>query len=146
MVRLEVLVLMSVLTLSCGKKCTLDAEARELAPEGAVDCGRVSLGGDRTATDECVLKNFQEGKPFHGRYERQGIDSHVALGVVRSSDGRVIFLHYDGDPGGGGGDGRPVVDASVCESPRVHASPASRPAGSAPLECASSMQLGRVCE
>jgi hypothetical protein len=145
LVRIEATILMCFLAVSCDKNCVLDTEVRAQAGAGAVDCGLVLLGGDRSTTDDCVVKAFQDGKPFYARYERQGKDSHVALGVARASDGRIIFLHYDGDPDGGGGDGRPVVDASVCEAPRVHSSASSRPTGTAPLECGGQIQLGRLC-
>lgn len=138
-------VILALMVPSCGPDCDLGEEVRDRAGPDAVNCGHVLLGGDRSMADACVLKAFADGKPFHVRYEMQGTDSHVALGVVRSGVGKVFFLLYDGDPGGGGGDGDPWITASVCESPTVHFAPASRPQGTAPFECGSVSPMGRVC-
>lgn len=128
---------------SCSGKCNLEHEVKEMAGSGAADCGVVPLNAERGPTDFCVVQAFQNGKPFHARYERRGTDSHVAVGVARSSNGMVVILSYDGDPGGGGGDGRPVVKKSACEAPRVRPSPLTP--RDLPFECGSVRDLGYAC-
>jgi hypothetical protein len=130
--------------LACGEKCDLDGSLRARAGAGGVDCGRVEIGGDRGQTDACVVEAFNAGKPFFARYERRGTDSHVAFGLVRGGDGVVTMLLYDGDPGGGGGDGRPVISGSVCEGPSALGG--SSTADASPITCAASRSIGRVCE
>ena len=132
--------------LACGEKCNLDGSLRARAGSGGVDCGRVEIGGDRGQTDACVVDAFHAGKPFFARYERRGTDSHVAFGLVRGADGVVTMLLYDGDPGGGSGDGRPVILASVCEGPSAVDSLASLTANASPITCAASRSIGLVCE
>lgn len=77
---------------SCSGKCSLEHEVKETAGSGAVDCGVVPLNGDRGPTDFCVVQAFQNGKAFHARYERRGTDSHVVVGLARSSSGIVVIL------------------------------------------------------
>lgn len=135
----------ALLVCSCSKKpCDLDLEARERAGANAVDCGRVAIGADRSSTDSCVAQAFQERKPFHARYEAQGIDSRVAWGVIGSASGTVTLLLYDSDPSGGSDVGA-VIDARTCEGARLRADGASRNDGAPPFECTSDQVTGRVC-
>ena len=136
----------SLLTACSSEKCNLEAELLARAGKGATDCGQVLVDGDRTATDECVTRAFEDGVAFHARYEARGIDSHVVLGIVRSASGTLTLLHYDGDPSGGGGDGQPVIDAAVCDDPRLPPTVSSRPEGTHPFTCGAERSVGRVCE
>lgn len=132
--------------LGCGGKCNLYGSLREKAGPSGVDCGHVEIGADRRLTDACVVDSFNAGKAFFARYELQGTDSHVALGVVRDESGVVTRLDYDGNPSGGGGDTRPVISGSVCNGPRPATSVGSPPNDQGPIACASSTSVGYVCQ
>jgi hypothetical protein len=129
----------------CDHHCGLSAELATRAGSGAIACGHVALGADRTATDACVVAAFTGGKAFHASYDVQGTDSHVSTGVVSNAAGQVTFLLYDGNVGGGGGDGAPVISATACDSPALRAELETRPEGTPPLSCAGTRDLGDVC-
>jgi hypothetical protein len=73
----------------------LERESKKLAGPSAMDCGRVEISGNpKTATD-CALAAQKAGKPFRIRYELQGVDSEVAVAIVRTPAGIVSTLSYD---------------------------------------------------
>jgi hypothetical protein len=129
----------------CDRHCSLSSELATRAGTGAIACGHVPLGGDRTATDACVAASFRDGKAFQASYDVRGEDSHVSTGVVSNAAGQVTFLLYDGNVGGGGGDGAPVISATACDSPALRAELETRPEGTPPLSCAATRDLGDVC-
>ena len=69
-----------------------------LAGLGSVNCGRVKIRGDASAATQCALHADaeKEKKPFRVLYNIQGYDSIVAGGIVRTRDGRLLSLSYDG--------------------------------------------------
>ncbi len=95
----------------------LERESKRLAGPSAINCGRVQVRGDpKTATD-CVLAAQKAGKPFRVRYDLQGIDSAVAVAIVRTPVGTVGTLSYDSDPSGGGRTGGGVIFPKPCPKP-----------------------------
>ena len=80
----------------------LDIESKRLAGPGAIDCGRVKIKGDPKEATECAIGAQKAAKPFRIRYDLQGIDSLVAVAIVRTPSGTVGSLMYDSDPSGGG--------------------------------------------
>lgn len=72
----------------------LDRAMKKLAP-WATDCGRVPVRANPEAANRCALDAFAAKRSFRVRYEMQGIDSHPAIGLVGSSDGRVTALAFD---------------------------------------------------
>src|SRR5260370_42593924 len=66
----------------------------------STNCGRVRIRKDPTKATECALKANSEGRPFRVVYDIQGIDSTVAGGIVRKSDGKLLALQFDGCPSG----------------------------------------------
>jgi len=82
---------------------SMDWEGRWLAGRHSVNCGRVEVQGDPTAATECALRAQTEGKPFRVVYNIMGYDAPVAGGIVRTPDGELYGLSFDGDPHGGGG-------------------------------------------
>lgn len=60
------------------------------------------IRGDPEPATRCVLKAFSHKMPFRVRYDRQGIDSDVALGVVGAPDDQVFEIDFDGNVMGGG--------------------------------------------
>jgi hypothetical protein len=96
----------------------LEIESKKLAGPGAIDCGRVKIKGDPKDATECAIGAQKAAKPFRIRYDLQGIDSLVAVAIVRTPSGTVGALTYDGDPSGGGHVGE-VVYPKRCPEP-VH--------------------------
>jgi hypothetical protein len=97
----------------------LEQQSKELAGPAAVNCGRVPVAGNPKMATNCALAAQIAGKPFRVRYDIQGIDSFVAVAIVRTPIGRVGALQYDSDPAGGGGRAHEVVYPKMCPEP-VH--------------------------
>ena len=97
----------------------LELQSKNLAGPEAVDCGRVPVGGDPKVASECALAAQRAGKPFRVRYDIRGIDSFIAVAIVRTPIGTVGTLQYDSDPMGGGGRAHEVVSPKRCPEP-VH--------------------------
>jgi hypothetical protein len=97
----------------------LELQSKNLAGPEAVDCGRVPVGGDPKVATECALAAQRAGKPFRVRYDIRGIDSFIAVAIVRTPIGTVGTLQYDSDPRGGGGRAHEVVSPKRCPEP-VH--------------------------
>jgi hypothetical protein len=74
----------------------MDWETRYLAGVHGVNCGRVKIRGNASMATNCALQANAEAKPFRVIYNIQGIDSRVAGGIVRTADGRLLFLSDDG--------------------------------------------------
>ena len=62
----------------------LETESKRLAGPGAIDCGRVEIKGDPKEATECAIEAQKAAKPFRIRYDLQGIDSFVAVAIVRT--------------------------------------------------------------
>jgi hypothetical protein len=97
----------------------LEQESRKLVGTDAVDCGRVPIAGDPKAASDCALTAQNKGKPFRVRYDIPGIDSFLAVAMVRTPIGTVSVLQYDSDPSGGGRRGGGVIYPNRCPEP-VH--------------------------
>jgi hypothetical protein len=74
----------------------MDWKSHYLAGIYSVNCGRVKIRGDASMATDCALQADAEAKPFRVIYNIQGYDSSVAGGVVRTADGRLLFLSFDG--------------------------------------------------
>ena len=96
----------------------LDQVHAALAGQDAVDCGSSGVGEDRTAVDNCVVRALKSTKPFRARFDKQGIDSAISVGIIRTAAGQVFMTSYDSDPSGGQAIG-PRVVISLCRAPRV---------------------------
>lgn len=81
----------------------MDWKSRWLAGRHSVNCGRIAVHGDPTAATQCALQAQAQGKPFTVVYNVMGYDAPVAGGIVRTTDGELYALSFDGDPSGGGG-------------------------------------------
>jgi hypothetical protein len=80
----------------------LDRRASLLAgPQGA-NCGRVERGHDARAANECVRTSLALGTAFRVRYDVPTIDSNISTGLVRSPQGRLYEIFFDGNPGRAG--------------------------------------------
>jgi len=96
----------------------LEIESKRSAGAGAIDCGRVKVGGDPKTATKCAIGAQKAAKPFRIRYDLQGFDSSVAVAIVRTPSGTVGALMYDSDPSGGSHVGE-VVYPKRCPEP-VH--------------------------
>ena len=59
------------------------------------NCGRVTIDGNREQADACVLEAFAAKKAFLVRYDKLGIDSNVADGLMFSADKQLTVVHFD---------------------------------------------------
>jgi hypothetical protein len=80
----------------------MDWRSRSLAGWYSINCGRVRIRQDPKAATECALKAQSESRPFRVRYDIMGYDSAVAGGIVRTAEGHLYALSFDGDPAGHG--------------------------------------------
>lgn len=97
----------------------LEKQSKRLAGPNAIDCGRVPIRGNPKAATDCALAAQEAKKPFRVLYDLQGIDSGVAVAIVRTDIGTVGALMYDSDPMGGGSRAHEVVYPKRCPEP-VH--------------------------
>jgi len=67
----------------------IDNRLGELSGDRATDCGRVKVGDDAAEASACALREFHGGRPFLVRYDVQGIDSEVSIGLA--SDSYVVY-------------------------------------------------------
>lgn len=97
--------------------CDIEAVARQLAGERALDCGYARDPRDETALNRvgaCARKAEADGIPFLAIMHRQGIDSEIIEGFVRAPDGSLSELWYDSDGSGGGMTCNAVITRSPC--------------------------------
>jgi len=137
----------SIAVAGCGSSspaCDLDALLRRRAGAGAVDCGHVAIGASTTATDQCIADQSAAGTPFFARYDVQGIDSRVALGVVREPQGQTSVLLWDSDPSGGSGAPARITE-SVCGGDPPVQTPLTRPDGSPVVSCTVEVSTDLAC-
>jgi hypothetical protein len=98
----------------------MERRSRQLATMGAINCGRVGIGGNPKKPTDCALAANSAGAPFRIRYDIQGIDSDVAGGFARTPDGQLFALSFDGDPTGGGGTSFTRQHVTVTECPKPY--------------------------
>ncbi len=98
----------------------LDRRMKELVPD-AVDCGRVEIRSDPEPATRCALAAFRDKQAFRVRYDMQGIDSDVAVGLVGTAGGSGRELLFDGDLAGQVGTSifRQRVSEKACPAPVV---------------------------
>jgi len=77
----------------------LEWRTRSLAGEQGVNCGRVESGHDARAANDCARESLSLGRGFRVRYKIPTIDSNVSIGLVRSPQGRLYEIIFDGNPG-----------------------------------------------
>jgi len=93
-----------------------DAYFEKAKASGYVNCGRVAIGGaNRESVDACVLKRLAEGRPFFARYDQQGIDSRIAIGLMLAETKVLSVIQFDdwtcATPS--------CAHPEVCNSPRI---------------------------
>jgi hypothetical protein len=131
----------------CGSSpagCDLDALLRRRAGAAAVDCGHVAVNAPTAATDQCIADQTAAGTPFFAHYDVQGIDSSVALGVVRDPQGQTSVLLRDSDPSGGSGAPARITESVCGGSPPVQ-TPLIRPDGFPVVSCTAETSTDLAC-
>ena len=73
----------------------LDRDLRKRAGLGALNCGRVGIHGDPKAANSCALVALESGRGFYVRYDLQGLDSKIALGIKARATNEAYSLKYD---------------------------------------------------
>ena len=105
----------------------LEVRVLEIAGKTAIDCGTVKVHASPKIATDCALAANTAGKPFHVRYAIMGIDSQVAIAIVRAPSGKVSALMYDSDISGHGGRGAESVNIKPCPEPlHLWVNPAGR--------------------
>jgi hypothetical protein len=107
----------------------MDWRSRWLAGSHSINCGRVRIGQNPNQATKCGLEANAEGRPFRVRYDIQGWDSEVAGGLIRTGDGHLYALCFDGNPSGGGRTslwGQTVAVAPCPEPTRLYVNPKGR--------------------
>lgn len=112
----SLLLVLTAALVSCGP-CDPEGHARALAGPGALYCGFVFLGDDRSEVLDCAEAAIDAGEPFLVGYQSQGRDSDVRYYAVGDEDGEHWLLGYDGGVPGG----RSRVSASRCGTPPTRA-------------------------
>jgi hypothetical protein len=108
----------------------------QLAGPGAVDCGDVALRQDRAAALDCVAEALAGDSPFFAAFDVQGIDSAVAIGIVRTAEPRLRMLHWDSDVQGGGNPGLALPAIWLEECGRIEVDRGRRSAmPTSPVRC-----------
>jgi hypothetical protein len=121
------------------RDCDLDDTAKKRAGKGAVSCGTVPPDGSRTAANACVEAAFLAGRPFWVRFDKPGTTSKTADVIVRTPEGRVLFLRYDSSPCGSSACGAQIVE-TACTGAFVMADPLE------PVACATRAEPQTVCD
>ena len=142
-------VLLSLLAAACSttgepETCKLgDVLSAERADASPRDCGHLAIAAtmaEQTAAKDCVLAAAVAHESFEVVWDLQGTDSKVSrafLGLLGADASYTVqSFAYDGDPGGGGGEGHPHTTIASCAGIRATATcTASELAGSLCLEC-----------
>jgi hypothetical protein len=69
---------------------------KQLAGDGAVNCGFVGIWEEPDTASNCALKAREDKKPFFVRYGVQGIDTEQVLGFAGSVSGNISSVWYFG--------------------------------------------------
>src|SRR4051812_13620896 len=73
----------------------MSAELTKLAGSGATDCGRIGMSGDVQTASHCAMEANTAKKPFYVRYDLPMPDAQMAIGTVRTTDGKLMSVQYD---------------------------------------------------
>jgi hypothetical protein len=95
----------------------LERHSQRMAGPNGIDCGRVLIGGDPTRATKCALRAQAKMTPFRVRYDLRGVDSSVAIAMVRTPAGSLVAMSYDSDPSGGGGRFHGFIFPVPCPEP-----------------------------
>jgi hypothetical protein len=104
----------------------LEIESRRLAGPGAIDWAESRLRAIRKTQQNVQWGAQKAAKPFRIRYDLQGIDSLVAVAIVRTPSGTVGALTYDSDPSGGGQVGEALYPKQCPEPVHLWINPSGR--------------------
>ena len=60
-----------------------------------VNCGWIDIRENPNPASDCALSAFAHKVPFYVRYNLQGIDSRVSIGVAGEASGKLYIVEYD---------------------------------------------------
>lgn len=103
----------------------VDSFVGRLVGPQARDCGRHENADTRLALEtslRCAVVASRQRQSFHTIVQYDGVDSHVAWGLIGSADVPLSLFHYDSAPCGGSGC-PPRFAVTPCSAPQVVASP-----------------------
>jgi hypothetical protein len=100
----------------CACLCDTDAAVRDRAGSGAIDCGFVPLGADRTRAIECATNAIAASAAVQVGWQDRGRDSEVRT-YVAGHDGVYAMFGYDGDPSGGSHVCPTLVETTCTDTP-----------------------------
>lgn len=95
-----------------------ETQLRRTGPS-SVDCGDARPAEPARALHECTVLAFDQRRPFHVRFWKQGIDSLVAEGVALDSSGKLYVYRFDNSPCGAPGRCPPSLEETLCARPYV---------------------------
>lgn len=78
-----------------GPADSMTDEMRNLAGATAINCGHVATAGNVQPASDCAVQANNAGKPFYVRYDLPMPDAQMAIGTVRTADGRLMTVQYD---------------------------------------------------
>jgi TonB family protein len=116
--------LIVVLLLGCYRHDTAMLREAQLqrAQRSSVDCGDAQPNEPTQPFHDCTVAAFQSRQPFHARFWRQGIDSHLASGVALDATGKLFLYRFDNSPCGAPGRCRASLQISQCAQPYIRES------------------------
>jgi hypothetical protein len=91
----------------------LEAQLRRVQ-SSSIDCGDAQPDAPRQAVDACMAAAFEDGRPFHARFWKQGIDSKIASGVAFDPQGTLFVYRFDSSPCGAPGRCQPLLEETPC--------------------------------
>ncbi len=75
----------------------IDCVSRDLSGVEAVECGRVRISRNSKNANDCVIRAFNQQKPFRVRYDEQGVDTLAARSIVMTPAGKLIEIGWTSD-------------------------------------------------
>lgn len=68
---------------------------RQLAGEGAINCGHVPVEDDPKKETSCALRAFKHGKSFLVSYAEKGVDAELSDGIAMDPSGNAYGVIFD---------------------------------------------------
>jgi len=68
---------------------------RRIAGDRATDCGHVGLHQSPATVNDCTLAAWKANRSFVVRYDVQGIDSELVVGLASNGNGEISSVKYD---------------------------------------------------
>jgi len=73
----------------------IDRRLRAIAGQGAINCGRVQVGGTAAKANDCAKKAFSDKKAFYVQYDVHELDEDISTGIGSDGQGNVFVAGFD---------------------------------------------------